>query len=560
MKKLIILLAVIFSSFTYSIAQDIQAESKITKVSVYLGSALITRSAELKLSQGLQNIVFSGIVPEIDENSLRVSGQGSAEVKILGAEVKKDFLKDVPQEKARKLQEEIQSLRDERRKTEDLKKILADEKAFLDSVRLFSAGQIPKEMITKMPPALELENILKFMDTKLKDNYSQAVDAELKMREIDKKIDVLNRELSQIVGPISKIKRSILAKIEVLKPGDLILEVSYMANGASWYPIYDARANFDKAETELISYAAVKQNTGEDWQDVNLTLSTAKINISGKMPEIKPWFLKPYEPRMRNELRADQSAMFAMKQKASVGMSLENKFMDDSSALELDTNLAANQYAQAGEKGVSVVYNITRPATIKSDGQDSRLPVSSQNLDSVFKYSSYPRLSPYAYLFSRVTNSKDLQLIGGKVNVFLNGDFVGASAIENIGPQEEFDLYLGVDENVKIKREEVEKKVDDVLIAGIASSIKKTSFKYKLSVENYKNKRIKVELFEAMPVSQNDRIKVTLGNLSIQPVQKDWKDKKGIWKWEFELEPKAKQEVTYTYIVEHPREMQVEGL
>ncbi len=557
MKKLVLLLAAIFSGFTCSIAQDIQAESKITKVSVYLGSALITRSVELKLTQGLQNIVLPGIVPEIDENSLRVSGKGGAEVKILGAEVKKEFLKDVPQEKAKKLQDEIQALRDERRRIEDLKRVLIDKKAFLDSIRLFSAGQIPKDMVTKMPPASELENILKFMDTKLRDNYSQAVDAELKTREIDKKIDVLNRELIQIVGPMSKVKRSIVAEIEVLKPGNFILDVSYMARGATWYPVYDARVDFDKAKTELISYAAVRQNTGEDWQNVSLTLSTAKINISGKMPEIEPWFLRPYEPPAFDKERSGRLMM--KRQKVFEGMALEAASSVDLRIDKADT-LALNQYAQPEEKGVSVAYNIARPVTIKSDGHDLRLPVFTQELDSVFKYSSYPRHSPYAYLFSRVINSKDLQLIGGKVNVFLDGDFVGSSAVENIGPQEEFDLYLGVDENVKIKREEIEKKVDDVIIGGISSPTKKTSFKYKLSVENYKNKKIKVELFEAMPVSQNDRIKATLGNTSVAPAQKDWKDKKGVWKWEFELEPKAKQEIIYTYMIEHPREMQVEGL
>jgi uncharacterized protein (TIGR02231 family) len=558
MKRLALLLVAIFSGFACSFAQDIQAESKITKVSVYLGSALITRSMELKLTQGMHNIVISGIVPEIDENSLRVSGKGSADVKILGAEVKKEFLKDVPQEKAKKLQEEIQALRDERRRIEDLKRVLIDKKAFLDSIRLFSAGQIPKEMVTKMPPASELENILKFMDTKLKDNYSQAVDAELKTREIDKKIDVLNREFNQIVGPTRKLKSLVIAEIEVLKPGNLVLDISYMARGAAWYPVYDARVDFDKAKTELISYAAVRQNTGEDWQDVNLTLSTAKINISGKMPKIESWFLNPYEPRIQKEEKTGHRFM-PMRLKASQERVAE---IAGSVSLEDDRgdSSAVNQYAQSEEKGVSVTYSITRPVTIKSDGHDLRLPVFTQDLDSLFKYSSYPRHSPYAYLFSRVINSKDLQLIGGKVNVFLDGDFVGSSAVENIGPQEEFDLYLGVDENVKIKREEIEKRVDDVIIGGISSPTKKTSFKYKLSAENYKNKKIKVELFEAMPVSQNDRIKVTLGNASVAPVQKDWKDKKGVWKWEFELEPKAKQEIIYTYIIEHPREMQVEGL
>jgi len=146
------------------------------------------------------------------------------------------------------------------------------------------------------------------------------------------------------------------------------------------------------------------------------------------------------------------------------------------------------------------------------------------------------------------------------MNIFLEGDFVGTSSIDNIGPGEEFDLYLGVDENVKVKRECLEKKVDDVLIAGIPSPTRRTTFKYKTTIENYKNKKIKVLFFEAMPVSEDERIKVKIANVSLEPKEKDWKDRKGVWKWELELEPKQKQEIFYTFSVEHPRDMQVEGL
>ncbi len=165
-----------------------------------------------------------------------------------------------------------------------------------------------------------------------------------------------------------------------------------------------------------------------------------------------------------------------------------------------------------------------------------------------------------AYLGTRVTNAKDLQLLAGRVNIFLEGDFVGTSSIDNIGPGEEFDLYLGADENVKVKREQIEKKVDETLIAGIPSPTKRTSFKYKLTVESYKSKKINVNLFEAMPVSEDDRIKVKIEKASLEPKEKDWKDRKGVWLWDLELEPRQKREIIYSYIIEHPRDMQVEGL
>jgi hypothetical protein len=69
-----------------------------------------------------------------------------------------------------------------------------------------------------------------------------------------------------------------------------------------------------------------------------------------------------------------------------------------------------------------------------------------------------------------------------------------------------------------------------------------------------------VKLFEALPVPEDDRIKVKIEKVSLEPKEKDWKDRKGIWLWELELEPKAKKEIFYNLVVEHPREMQIEGL
>lgn len=561
MKKLFFILVFIIATPLFVCAQDIIADSKISQVTVYSQGALVNRVASFKISVGTQKIIFPDILPQIDENSLRVSGEGSAEVKILGASFKKEFLQESPVEKVQQLQNEIQQISDDINRLNNVKLVLQDKKAFLDSVRLFSRGQLPKDLVTKMPPAAELENTLKFLDLKLRENFKEIVDTELAVREASKKLDVLNRELSNLAAFDRKQKISIVVDLEVVKSGDLNLKVAYRVAGANWYPLYDARADFTNSIVELISFGMVKQSSGDAWDNVEMLLSTARVNVSGNMPEVESWFIRPYEHKpMYAEASEDNYSLGS----GDSGVMRKRSAMPQA-GIRLDSEKTINtqavyNYAQSESKGVSLVYKLPSLATLKSDGSEYKLPVSSQSLKGNFEYSAYPRLSPYAYLVSKVINAKDQQLLGGRVNIFLEGDFVGQGSIRTTGPNEEFDLYLGVDENVKIKREQLEKKVDDVFIANIPSPNRKVTYKFKMTVENYKNKKIKVNLFEAMPISENEKIKVNIVNVSLLPKDKDWKNKKGIWRWEIELEPKAKQEIFYNYSVECPRDMTIEGL
>ena len=550
MKKIMIIslcLSLILTlSGSYVFAAEIKAASHINRVTVYPRSALINRTTTLKLNPGSHKVIFSNIIPKVDENSLRVSAEGTAIFKLFGAQVKKEFLKEVPSERIKELKEKILKLEDNKRNFEDKKKILSEKKQFLDSIRLFSQGQIPEDLITKIPSIKELAELLEFLDTKLKENYSRIMEIELSIRGVRKEIEVLKRELAHVSGPAKKLKRSIVVELDLLKPGSLNLDISYLVRGTSWQPLYDARADFKESKVELASYGIVRQKTGEEWPDVELSLSTAKPAMGGRMPYVNPWFLRPYQPIRKRKAVGSLKAPL-----------MQHEAFDKEEKTAL---LEKVSYARAEEKGVAVLYKLSRKATVKSDGSNHKLPISSQILTAKFEYSTYPRSSAFAYLGSRVKNRNDLQLLSGRVNVFLAGDFVGTSSIDNIGPGQEFDLYLGLDENVKVKRDQIQKKVDDVLIGGIRSSNKKTTYQYKLMVENYKSRKIKVNLFEAMPVSQHERIKVKIKDVSLQPKEKDWKDRKGIWRWELELAPGAKQEIFYTFIIDHPRDMKIGGL
>jgi len=530
-------------------ATEIEVKSEISEICVYTDSALINRVSRLELKTGTYQAAFTEIIPEVDENSLRVSAEGTAIIKLFGAQVKTEYLEEVPSERIKQLKEEIQKLEDEITRVENLKTILMEKKEFLNSITLFSNEQIPQDLMTRMPQISDLENILFFLDTELKDIYTQSLNCELEMRDLKNKVETLKRELSQVSGVQRKLKRSIIVELEVLKEGATDLKVSYLVKGASWNPIYDARANFEKSEVELVSYGVIKQVTGEDWLEVDCALSTAKPRVGGSMPYVASWFLRPYQPEvMRDKVSAIPAPAYQTE-----------AFRKEAGALEESVE-SEMRYATAEEKGIAVIYNLPSKISVKSDKSEHKFPISSQILPAEFNYSSYPRVSPFAYLGSRVTNSKGLQLLAGRVNIFLEGDFVGFSGIGNIAPSEEFDLYLGIDENVKVKRELLEKKVDETLIAGIPSRTKRTNFKYKLTVENYKSKKIKVKLFEAMPVSEDDRIKVKIDEINLEPAVKNWEDRKGVWLWELELDPQQKQEIFYTFTVEHPRDMQVEGL
>ena len=548
---------IVLGACSFANAADIEAQSAIAQVTVYPDSALLTRVATLKLNPGEYKVIFSNIIPEVDENSLRVTTSDIVAVKLFGAQLKREYLKDIPSEQIQQLKDQIQKMQDDFRALENAQAILSEKKNFLDSLRIFTHDQLPKDLITKVPSAKELDDTYGFLDAKLKENYSQVLENELKKRDLADKINAARRQLAEMSGSVQKLRRSITVDVEVEKASTFDLSISYLVGGAYWEPIYDARAAFDKSEVELVSHGIVRQSTGEDWQDVEMTLSTAKPAIGGRMPYVEPWFIRPYQPRPSMVMESRVARKGLMQQDAFNTEALDKEELSGAAGVPLQEKA---KYATVEQKGIAVAYKLPRKATVKCDGSDNKLAISSQILKADFEYSSYPRAILSSYLGSRVTNAPNLQLLGGRVNVFLDGDFVGISSIDNIGPAEQFDLYLGADENVKVKREQVQKTVDETIIAGIPSPTRKTTFRYKLTVENYKSKNIKVKLFEAMPVSEDDRIKVKIEKVSQEPAQKDWKDRKGIWLWELSLEPKAKQEIFYTYTVEHPREMQVEGL
>lgn len=561
---LIVFLFPIFVTLGY--ADSLKSESKVTGVTIYPNSALVTRTANIDLSAGEHSIISADIIPQVDENTLSVSGMGTAKVKIFGAEIKREYLKQPADERVKELQSKIESLDDQINHENSKLTAFDEEKEFLKSVKLFSGQQLPKDLVTKMPTTNDLQGLEEFLSKQFQAVEGKKEDVNLKVRDLRKQKEALERELIETRGSEGKEKRSIVVDLECAAAGKLVLDISYLVYDVNWFPVYDARVTFDKNEVELASFGIIAQSTGEDWNNTDLIISTAKPSIGGRMPELEPWYLRPFVPPPV-VTRENKKMAFDAMQNMARGSALYGiaEKLDESSDYAMEKAKAQQRsevaYAQAESKGTAVTYKITKSVDIKSDGTAHRVPISAQNLAANFQYAVTPKLSMYAYLKTEVVNSKDGQLLPGRVNIFLDGNYVGISNIAKaIGSEEKFDLYLGVDEGITVKRALIEEKSDDTFVANIPSSNKTIHYVYKLSMENYKTKKIGIDVFDQIPASQDDKIHVKNVKYSIAPTEENVKGKSGVMRWHFDLDPKAKKEITYSFTVEHPRNLEVSGL
>ena len=172
-------------------------------------------------------------------------------------------------------------------------------------------------------------------------------------------------------------------------------------------------------------------------------------------------------------------------------------------------------------------------------------------------YQATPKLSPYAFIHSKVTNDKDYPLMAGNLNVFVNDNYIGRSDIKTIGRNEEFDLYLGVDEEIKIKKTELVEKRKKAML-GLRT---RKDYAYKFELANYKKDPVNLTVIDQIPVSKNADIKAELVSSSVDPMENKEQPKElGILKWSFDLKPGEKREFDYAFFVEYPADKNVTGI
>lgn len=534
----VVVLSILFLSISTARAAELKAGATITSVIVYPDRALVTRTAELELGAGEHSVVFENLPANIDTDSLRTQGAGDASVRIFSIESKKIILERPREEQIAQLEAEIQSVRDQLAAADGRIGNLNAERELVRSIGVYAGQQFSKEFITRQPRPDEWKAMVQFQRENMARLSEQAQETEILKRNLNRRLDALLRELGELKGQSARAGQEVKVALAALEPGTFNLSLSCVVHGAGWYPSYDARADVLAEQVEVTYIGNVRQNTGEDWSDVDVSLSTARPAIGAKMPEIMPWYLLP-RPEVRYKAEGlEDKAMLSRELEAGIG-----------------APPAEMAVARVVQRGTSVQFKVLRKMNIPSDNAYHRATILTKKLPAKLSYSSTPRLSPFAYLTAKLTNTTGAQWLAGKVSVFVDGDFIGTSSIKPTAPNEEIDLDLGIDEGIKVEREELVRKEDETRIFG---KKKERVFKDKITLENHKSQPIELLLIDQIPVARHEDIEVSNIDFSEKPTERD--ADKGIVKWKLPLAPGAKKEIIIEFTVTHPLDMPVIGL
>jgi uncharacterized protein (TIGR02231 family) len=306
-----------------------------------------------------------------------------------------------------------------------------------------------------------------------------------------------------------------------------------------------------------VSYLAeVTQQTGEDWPEVALVLSTTRQGHSQALPELSPWYIgrpQPPRPRAAQAMLRSGNMSFASAP-MTAGAAPSGASTGEEAAVRAPRPEAQVFAATAGqgESGAGLVYTAARPLAVPGDGGPHKTLVARFDADTVLDYLSVPVLAPEAYLRATVTNGP-LLLLPGRARIFHGAQFVGETHLETVAPGEEFEVQLGVDDQIKVERKLRRRTTSKALLGGTRT----IDIGYEITVDNHRDRKATVSVHDHVPVSTDGDIKVRLRETTPPPAETD---DLGELIWNLALAPRESASIKHRFTVEHPAQLTVTGL
>jgi uncharacterized protein (TIGR02231 family) len=549
-------------------ALAVTADQKVTAVTVYPDRALVTRSGEVKLDPGVQSVVFENLPANLEEDSVRARASSEGKLKILGVEVRRDYHEVTPGPASRQLQDDLAKLDDQIRTLTDEQSDLQRRNQFLDQIRDKVTAQASASDGKDAPATVQnITGLFQLYGTEIGKITTRQREIEFALRDLNRQKSDKSNQLSLLQQPAQPNTRSAVVTVDAADGGSAHLDVTYLISGAGWQPQYDAYADPDTQKVELTYYGVIRQTTGEDWNDVALTLSSARPSTAARLPDLAAWTVdlggQSYNAVNFNvDLERAQQSAQSLQTRKSLMANATADLKDEADAAQAvaatspapvsDATLAT---AEVRSLGPAATFSVPARTTIPSDNQPHRSAISVQSLQGEWTYEATPKLVPSAFLKTKVTNTSGGPLLGGEINLFLGNDYIGKSSIGLVAANATFDLFLGADENLKVTRTEGVKKEE---AGGILTRMKLYKRSFTIELENFKSTAATLKVRDQLPVSKNGQVTVAVNQA--EPAFQTRDNDTGEVTWEFKLKPNEKKKVTVAYEIDVPYAQAVAGL
>ncbi len=562
MKRSFFTLMVFTSLTTFpALAKDITVDSKISAATVYSDRADLTRKAKVEIPAGKHNLVFTGLPVSLYPDSLRTKGSSRATV-IFGAlshkrESHQDFV--VPKEK--ELNKQLTDLRDQVKLAQVEKQALQVSKKFIENLGKQASLRSNEEIAELKLNTDDWAGAVDVITMKIHENLKASQMVDIKTRGLNEKITKIQRELRELRTG-QKQTYSVTIPFEADKETTLSIDLSYQLPSVSWKPLYDARLDVKSASLELVQYGSVWQRTGEDWSDIELTLSTAQPSRGAGLPNLITNWISIYK-KNRGVSPAYREAVEQKNEsdldRAFGGSSIPVPVMIAKTRLEIPESKDARfRAAKINTDGFVGEYKITGLASVKADGTHAKLLVGSFETENKLQVQIKPQISTDAYLVVKSTLKGDAPILPGQVNLFRDGAYIGKSHIPMLRPDDEQNLAFGIDDNVVVKRNILK---DEHSESGLISKEEAVEKHFTTEVKNLHKNVIEIAVLETVPVSQDKRLRSEiLKDKTTAGYKVDVDNIKGLYEWSQKLEPQKETKINLGWKVSYPKGENVSGL
>ncbi len=279
MKKLVALLLLP----ALMLAGEINPKTVIKEVTVYLSGARVTAESGVTLPAGVSEVRLTGLSPQIDQNSIQVSGLKNVSVLSINYTVN-NVAKKLDSEKIKALEAELQQINREYSQIQNIIKGLTNEEALMtNNIKIKGDDQ-----------NLTVEQIAaysKYYRERITAIQNEVYDNNLKLGKIQQQSADTSAELRKLQGGSNEQRGEILLKLDALAAVTITLITKYNVSSAGWFALYDIKTEGIKEPLDIFYNAHVYQNTGENWDDVKITLSTGDPNANNIKPAVQPHYL-----------------------------------------------------------------------------------------------------------------------------------------------------------------------------------------------------------------------------------------------------------------------------
>jgi uncharacterized protein (TIGR02231 family) len=537
-------------------AAEVPATSRVDAVTVFLSGAEVTRTARLPLEKGQHAIVFSDLPAEAVPGSIRVDGKATAKLDIESVEARRRYIaradQAVVQAERKSIEDEIEKLRDERGLVQGQEDAAQTQKTLLANL-----AELPgrsEEQQGQAVPNVDWAQILALIATGMTEAQRSALDAEVKKRDLDRKIEDLEKKLSAL-APARTEQTEVKVYVTAAAPLEADLTVRYQVRNARWVPRYDARlATGSKTappRLDLTRRAEISQRTGESWDNVALQLSTTRPAANASAPELETVTVD-FEPEAKPALAAAPPPPADGLAKPMTAQRERRKAAEEEAAEaaaggqpEIDI---AEQNAAVETAPFQAIFTVPNRLTVPATGEAKRVLLQDDSLEPVLAVRTVPKLDAKAYLYAKLVLPKGSPLLPGAVALFRDGTFVGTGELPVLSPGEEHELGFGSDDQVRVRHAIAEEKRGET---GLISSARTDSRNFRITVKNMHERAVQLAVIDQIPASENQDIKVELVGPTA-PTRKDIGDKRGVIAFDSKLEPEEERVIEFGYRVIWP--------